>query len=460
MAGMRPILLRLAVLTGIARCFAGSGDAPVRPPNFVIVLADDLGYGDLGCYGNPDIRTPHLDALAAGGLRFTDFHASGPVCSPTRAGLLTGRYQQRAGIPGVINASPDVNRHHGLQSGEVTFAELLAGKGYRTGICGKWHLGYEPRYNPVTQGFGSFHGYVSGNIDYHSHVDRMGVPDWWNGPELQPESGYSTHLITRHALDFLEASDARPFCLYVAYEAPHDPYQGPNDPPLRRSGEVTPLRYAPGQIERAYREMVEEMDAGIGRIVTAIQTGASATNTLVFFCSDNGATPRGRNGGLRGFKGSLWEGGHRVPAIAWWPGRIAPGRTTDATAISLDVMPALLELAGLPAPTDRPLDGVSLTSLLFGRGPAPVRRLFWEYGAQGAVREGDWKLMIEKPRATGVAAEPGRLRLFNLAEDRGEARDLADRFPERTAALRTAWERWAAEVARDATLQPQRPSGE
>lgn len=453
---MRLNLTALALAAGLLACVPSTA-ATSSLPNFVIILADDLGYGDLSCYGNPTFRTPHLDALARGGLRFTDFHSSGPVCSPTRAGLLTGRYQQRAGIPGVINASPEVNRHHGLQAREVTFAELLAKQGYRTGICGKWHLGYERSYNPVTQGFDSFHGYVSGNIDYHSHVDRMGFLDWWDGQDLQDEPGYSTHLITRHALEFLRRTDDRPFCLYVAYEAPHDPYQGPTDPAQRVAGKVTPLRYAPGQIERAYREMIEEMDRGIGELMAALEAEGQATNTLVFFFSDNGATPRGRNGAWRGFKGSLWEGGHRVPAIAAWPGRIARGQTTSVTAISLDVMPTLLELAGVTPPWDRPLDGRSLVSLLFGGRDLPARKLFWEYGAQAAVRDGPWKLLVEADRAGRSATGLARTHLFNLETDPAEARDVAADFPERTQAMYADLEAWSADVAREATAQPAKP---
>ncbi|MCP5519976.1 MAG: sulfatase-like hydrolase/transferase [Verrucomicrobiales bacterium] len=448
--------LPLAVLT-VSASAVGAAETP--RPNFVILLADDLGYGDLGCYGNDQIPTPRLDELAAQGLRFTDFHASGPVCSPTRAGLLTGRYQQRAGIPGVILAGFDQNRHHGLQPTEVTFAELLHGAGYATGVMGKWHLGYERAYNPTRQGFDEFHGYVSGNIDYHSHFDRMGVLDWWEGTEVADEPGYSTHRITRHAVEFIDANAARPFCLYVAYEAPHDPYQGPNDPAQRVAGEVTPLNYAAGQVERAYREMVEEMDKGIGEIIARLRRHGLETNTFVFFFSDNGATRRGSNGPLRGFKGSLWEGGHREPAIAWWPGRIVPGQTSAETAISLDVMPTLLELAGVPAPKERPLDGRSLVPLLLRNEHLPDRPLFWEYGNQQAMREGPWKLLVQGSGTSGQEDAREQVHLFNLEDDLGETRDLAAGSPQRTQAMREALQDWRTEVHKGATLQPEHASG-
>jgi arylsulfatase A-like enzyme/lysophospholipase L1-like esterase len=455
-AGALLAAFQLALAAGTAQSPAPH---PPSRPNFVVILADDLGYGDLGCYGSDRIRTPKLDALAAEGMRFTDFHASGPVCSPTRAGLLTGRYQQRAGIPGVVMAGFNQNRHHGLQPAETTFAELLRDAGYATGIMGKWHVGYERAYNPTRHGFDAFHGYVSGNIDYHSHYDRVGVLDWWNGTEIADEPGYSTHLVTRHAVEFIETHAKEPFCLYVAYEAPHDPYQGPNDPAQRVAGQVTPLNYAPGQVERAYREMVAEMDRGVGEIIASLRQHGLATNTFVFFTSDNGANRHGSNGRLRGFKGSLWEGGHREPAIAWWPGRIAAGQVTTQTAITLDLMPTLLDLAGIPEPKGRPLDGNSLVPVLMRNDALPPRALFWEFGRQSAMREGAWKLVVNHPQNRGAGETPGRPQLFNLHEDLGETVDLASDYPGRVEAMRLALEAWREAVKEKATAQPEHPSG-
>lgn len=238
-----PAWLFAAVVVSLAASVfesAAHAAEPAKRPNFVIILADDLGYGDLSCYGNREYHTPHLDSLAAQGMKFVDFQRSGPVCSPTRAGLLTGRYQQRAGIPGVIVADFQQNRHHGLYPKEWTFAELLKNAGYATAIFGKWHLGYLPKFNPIHHGFDRFRGYVSGNIDYHSHIDRVGVYDWWDGDKTVEEPGYSTHLITRHTLRFIEDNKDKPFCVYVAHEAPHTPFQGPNDKPFRVKGKVVP----------------------------------------------------------------------------------------------------------------------------------------------------------------------------------------------------------------------------
>ncbi|NQT02271.1 MAG: sulfatase-like hydrolase/transferase [Planctomycetes bacterium] len=206
-------------------CSVGrSSGATAERPNIILIMADDLGYGDIGCYGSKKIRTPNIDALARGGLRFTDYHSNCPVCSPTRAALLTGRYQQRCGIEGVVTAAK--HRHTGMALEEVTFAEVLKRRGYATGIFGKWHVGYNVEFNPAKQGFDEFIGYVSGNVDYHSHIDQAGFEDWWKNLQKVPEEGYCTDLITKHGVDFIERHKDGPFCLYLPHEAPHYPYQG------------------------------------------------------------------------------------------------------------------------------------------------------------------------------------------------------------------------------------------
>jgi arylsulfatase A-like enzyme len=352
-----------------------------RSPNFIIVMADDLGYGDLSVYDGW-IETPHLDRMAAEGLRFTDFHSSGAVCSPTRAGLMTGRYQQRAGIPGVVFADPEREEHDdGLQPAEVTFAEVLGQAGYRTAMFGKWHLGYLRKYNPIHQGFDQFRGFVSGNVDYFSHVDQVGNYDWWNGAELVNEHGYTTKLVTKHALRFIENKRDQPFCLYMAYAAPHSPYQGPDGAGFRIPGRSMVFQDRDTtRMRSAYRQMVQVMDDGLGQVMAKLERLELARETFVLFFSDNGASPRGSNRPLRGHKGTVWEGGHRVPAIAWWPGRIEAGRITSELAISLDVMPTLLDLAGVDGPSNRVMDGMSLAPLLFEDASDEERQLFWHTG--------------------------------------------------------------------------------
>ena len=452
----------MAVATLVAACGSGTEtdagrrpEIPARPrPNIVVIMADDLGYGDLSSYDGW-IETPALDAMASEGVRFTDFHSSGAVCSPTRAGLLTGRYQQRAGIPNVIYANPAWNRHHGLQPRETTIAELLGAEGYATGIVGKWHLGYRVQTNPLRHGFDAFHGYVSGNVDYFSHVDGFGNHDWWDGESNREEPGYVTHLINDHAVAFMEeqATADRPFFLYVAHEAPHFPYQGPGDAAFRVVGERIPETREPEQVRRAYREMVEEMDAGIGAILDALRRLELAERTFVFFLSDNGATAAGSNGPLRGFKTSLWEGGHRVPAIAWWPGVIGAAATTGAVMTSIDLAATVLDVADVLLPQDRPLDGVSLLPHLLGGAAPDDRPLFWAYQQarrpveQLAMRHGPWKLIVNGPDGPEVA-------LYDLDEDPGETTNLAADEPERVAAMGDALDDWRFEVEEGATVQP------
>lgn len=421
--------------------------AEASPPNFVVILADDMGYGDASCYGNRAYQTPALDQLARQGMRFTDFHTSGAVCSPTRAGLLTGRYQQRAGIPGVINAGFEENRHHGLFPSEVTFPERLKLKGYTCGVFGKWHLGYEKQFNPLHHGFDRFRGYVSGNIDYISHFDRVEVEDWWDGLELVPEEGYSTHLISNHAVRFIEENRDRPFCLYVAHEAPHAPYQGPNDPPVRGPNKEKPV--ANRDIPRAYRQMMQEMDRGLGEVVATIDRLGLGENTLVFFLSDNGGTPNGSNGPLRGFKGQVWEGGHRVPAVARWTGRIRPGTSCDQPAISLDLMPTLLELAGADLPAGHQLDGVSLVPVFLDEASLGSRKLFWEFNGKRAMRDGPWKLVVGERDAKNAA-------LFHLGQDPGEKVDLASAQSQTVERMLADFAAWREDVLAGATEQPEK----
>lgn len=436
--------LWLGALCVVASILLGPEAIAATKPNFVIIMADDMGYGDSSVY-NGWIRTPQLDRMAAGGLKFTDFHSSGVVCSPTRAGLMTGRYQQRAGVPGVINADPKRPVHHtGLQSSEVTFAELLKTSGYATAIFGKWHLGYHKQYNPTHHGFDRFRGFVSGNVDYVSLYDRMETYDWWEGLEHVSEEGYLTHLITKHAVKFIEENKDEPFCLYVPHGAVHSPIQAPGDPPVR--GPRKSRRTAGKRSQQdTVRLMMEAMDAGVGRILDTLRRLRIVERTFVLFFSDNGGARHCRNDPLRGGKGSVWEGGHRVPAIAWWPGKIKPGTVTDQLCISLDVMPTMLELASVKVPDGHKLDGVSLARLLLEGKPLGQRQLFWN-GA--AMRDGPWKLVLT---GKGKKRTPA---LFDVAKDIGEKNDLSAQYPDRVKQMLRAVEGWNEDVTVGATKQP------
>ena len=416
-------------------------------PNIVLIMADDLGYGDVGCYGSRIINTPNIDALAKGGLKFTDFHSNGPMCSPTRAALLTGRYQQRAGIEGVLSAKS--NYDTGMSPDEVTFGEVLKTSGYASACFGKWHLGYKPTFGPVAQGFDTFRGYVAGGLDYHSHIDRSGRPDWWKDVELVPEEGYTTDLLTEHSMEFIDRNKNRPFCLYVPYQAVHFPFQGPDDEADRVIGgdywsKAKYGRRYDDQHDRkaAYKEMVESLDAGVGKIVKKLKDLGLDRKTLVFFTSDNGAYSWvGSNLPCRGQKTDLWEGGHRVGAVAYWPGRIKPGAVTKQTAMTMDLFPTMVDLAGAKLPKNLKLDGLSLLPLLLRGNELAKRTLFWRFRKEHAVRKGPWKFLVRGEKQF----------LFNLEQDIHEDNNLAETRGDLVGTLNAEYQAWEKDVTSGVT---------
>ncbi len=435
-------LLGLAVST----CAAAE-----RPPNFVLIVADDLGYGDVGCYGSTANPTPNIDALARSGLRFKDFHSAGPMCSPTRAAMLTGQYQQRFGRLFDTAISGVRDRDRGLPLHATTIAELLKLQGYATACFGKWHLGYHPPLLPTSQGFDEFRGPGSGDGDFHTHIDRSGNHDWWHNNRLERAEGYTTDLLTGYSLDFIAANRDRPFFLYVPHLAIHFPWQGPNDPPHLQEGhsyheDKWGIIPDPTNVRPHVRAMIQSLDASVGQVVAALKNAGLERDTLVIFTSDNGGYltygDRFRNissnGPLRGAKGDLYEGGHRVPTIFSWPGRIDSG-VTDATAHSTDLLPTLTRLAGLDEPSFV-TDGVDLGPLLFDRQALPDRMLFWRARTQRAVRSGPWKLY-----QNGVRTE-----LYNLDDDLRQKRNLARDQPGLVEKLSSAWSDWEADVNRSA----------
>lgn len=446
--------------------FASLASAADRP-NFVIIMVDDMGYSGVSCFGNPYFRTPEIDRLAAEGIRLTDFHSSGTVCSPTRAGLLTGRYQQRAGIEAVIHPVREHPEHRkGLQKSEVTFTEMLQSAGYITSLIGKWHQGYvhnSEDYHPQNHGFDEFFGYHSGNIDFVSHVGDHNEHDWWHGRKETKEEGYVTDLINQGALEFIEQNKERPFCLYIPHLAIHNPVQVRGDP-VRRSEEDGWKRWKPADFEERiekYRGMTLPIDEGVGQIrETLIRLGLDRT-TLVLFFSDNGAAAYDFPSGspvLRGNKGSVYEGGHKVPFIAWWPGRIEAGSESHAPAITLDIMPTLLSLAGLKPEVDRPLDGVDLSPVLFRQQLLPERPLYWASLGNGgnraeAMRDGPWKLVVNHSKARKGSFENEQAELYRLDVDPSEKTDLAGKEADRAEAMLTRLRAWYADTQRTATPQ-------
>ena len=407
---------------------AKTGSLPNRP-NIIVILADDLGYGDTSVFGGW-VKTPNLERMAAEGLTFTDFHSNSSVCSPTRAAFLTGRYQQRVGIVDVVARHLDTP---GLDPSELTIPRLLKQVGYYTALFGKWHLGAQPRCNPVHHGFDEFRGYLSGYIDYHAHEKT-----WMNGLKVEDQPGYSTHIITRNAVEFIERNRTRPFFLYVAHEAVHLPFQTPEDTPDKRKPIPKSERWSRKRIRPKYKVMLEEEDKGVGAILDAVKRTGLTDRTLVFFFSDNGAIGAGSNLPFRGGKFSHYEGGHRVPAIAWWPGRIRAGAKTSELAVGMDLLPTFAELAGAAIPPDRKLDGVSLCPLLFEGKPLPRRKVFFGYEPKlgTALRDGKWKMILSKKK----------FELYDLSTDIGERTNLVSVFPERARAMRREIENWKREV--------------
>jgi arylsulfatase A-like enzyme len=407
-------------------------------------MADDLGYGDISCYGSTSINTPNIDLLASTGMKFTDFHSNGAVCSPTRAALLTGKYQQRTGIDGVITAKN--HRDVGLSLEEITLAEELQKYDYTCGMFGKWHLGYAKEFNPVLQGFDKFIGYVSGNIDYHSHVDMGGYLDWWKGNTVDNEEGYSTDLITKNGIKFIQENDpkktGKPFFLYLPHEAPHGPYQRRIDQILRKVGESESKDVCKDSITSIYKEMVEVMDEGIGKIVQTLKETNQYENTILIFISDNGGNHYGNNGALRGYKASAYEGGSRVPAIFTYPNKIKNESLNTEVVLTMDLLPTLLDFIG-EKPTNKTIDGISIKESLLNNQKLAERDVFFAYGNKSFIRRGDWKL-IRTRRKIG-----NRIELYNFANDLGEQNDLSTKRTDLADTLLVALEAWDQDVTKD-----------
>ncbi|WP_158862830.1 sulfatase-like hydrolase/transferase [Maribellus comscasis] len=400
-----------------------------KRPNIVFIMADDLGYGELGCYGCSDIHTPNLDNLATEGFRFTDFYANAPVCSPTRAALLTGGYQQRLGMDDALYYQ-EMGR--GLKVDGETIANALKSVGYTTGVFGKWHVGYDFERRPLQQGFDNFFGILGGNHHYFEHMDRIGVYDLWSGNDTIIRKGYTTNLITEEAIEFIENNKEHPFFLYLSHLAPHFPYLGPND----KEKDVRPNHKSWQQEKdpQTYISMVEYMDSEIGRVLEKIKNLGLSNRTLVVFTSDNGGAhyaPYNRNAPFTGYKASLWEGGIRVPCIASWHGVLPAGEVTAQVGITMDWSSTFLRLANFDAKYEKE-DGINLMPILLGDKPEQERTLFWRIKSgpvrktspeYWAVRDNSWKLLIEK-------AENNNRFLFDLKADPGESNNLIEEHPE------------------------------
>lgn len=436
-----------------ARALAVDGGAP--RPNVVILLADDLGYGDLGIHGGRDVPTPRIDALAAAGIRCTSGYVSGVYCSPTRAGLLTGRYQQRFGHE--FNPHGSDSQILGLPVGLSTIPERLRAAGYRTGLVGKWHLGMVEHFHPTRRGFDDFFGFLMGAHDYYPTAggERVlavgGKNALERGTTPEPFEGYLTGVLAEEACRFIDRHRAEPFFLYVAFNAVHTPMQAPPETEARLAA-IADLR------RRTYAAMLAELDAAVGRVVDQLRAAHVAERTLVAFLSDNGgpidkyAVNGSTNGPLRGGKGDTWEGGIRVPFLLSWPGTLPAGRTYDEPVIQLDLAATALALAGAAPDEGAPLDGVNLIPHLTGQAAAPPHEaLYWRFGPTLAVRMGPWKIVDTWDTTAPV--------LVNLDDDRGETRDRRGDRPEVYDRLWRAWSAWNAELREPLWPMPEAVSG-
>ena len=430
----------------------------MKKPNIIIIMTDDQGYGDLSCMGADDFKTPYIDALAADGIRFTSMYSASPVCSPSRAALLTGRYPGNAGVRAILAGH---RKASGLTPAVPTIATALKELGYYTGISGKWHLGLRNECRPNSNGFDEFSGFLAGCVDYYSHIFYWGMADgntnpthdlWENEAEIYDNGEYMTERITRKSIEFIQQHRDEPFFLYVAYNAPHYPMHAP-EKYMKRFEHLPKDR----QLMAA---MISAVDDGVGDIRAELERQNLLENTLIYFQSDNGPSRESRNwldgtedlyyggstGIFSGHKFSLFEGGIRIPAIISWKGHIQ-SRIVDAPHIATDIFPTVLELCGGDN-SKYELDGISLKPMLFDEGEALHDYIFWEMEGQTAVRKGKYKLVLNGVLEEG---ETPRAEVFlaDLEADPSEKNNLADELPELCKELKEAAEKWRAGIEKN-----------
>ncbi|UCD29890.1 MAG: sulfatase-like hydrolase/transferase [Planctomycetota bacterium] len=442
-------MTRWILFLGLGICMPAIADG--QRPNVLLIMADDLGYGDVGCYGCRDIRTPNIDKLALQGVRFTNFYANAPECSPTRTALLTGRYQQRVGGLECAIGLGNVGRYDdairlradnqlGLPPEESLVIKALKKAGYATGIVGKWHLGYEPHFLPLKHGFDYAFGPLGGAVDYFYHNEPSGYRTLYLNDKPIQREGYLTDLITSEAVKFIATHGNKPFFLYVPFTAPHTPYQGPDHQP-----EVpVSLEELNKGSRDTFIKMVERLDDGIGAILQILREKGVTKNTLVIFTSDNGANRIGRNTPFSGHKSSLFEGGIRVPCVMRWPGVLAGGEVVDHVAITMDLSASIVRLAGAQSLGDRLFDGIDIIQALREKSPPKKRTLFWR------ARRGErtWRAVLDGP-IKYISRRDGKLireYLFDLVQDPGEKSNLLTERPEEVERFKQLLAHWEAEV--------------
>ena len=406
-----------------------------RRPNVLFILADDLGYGDLSCYGRPDYQTPVLDGLARQGVKLTSAYAAAPVCTPTRCAFVTGRYPQRTEV-GLHEPLTARDRDNGLPANQPTIAALLKTNGYDTALIGKWHLGWKPEFGPNRHGFDEFFGILSGAGDYFTHRSSdSGGADLWENLEPIQRVGYLTDLLSDRAVEFITRRRTKPFYLSLHYTAPHSPWEGPEDEAIGHTthGEGPMIN---GGSLKIYASMVKSMDAGIGRVLDALRRARLDRNTLVIFTSDNGGERYSYNWPFSLQKLYLWEGGIRVPAIVRWPGTIPASRISDQPIITMDWTATILAATGTAPDPASPLDGEDVMPVCKGTRLPYERTLCWRTQARAAARVGNWKYLNDS----------GNEYLFDLSLDPGEKNDLRGSHGDMFKRIRAQYEKWNAQM--------------
>ncbi len=437
-----PLMKRFLIPAATALLVAAVSLSAASKPNIIVLITDDAGYADFGCYGGTQIPTPHIDSIARDGIRFTQGYVSASVCCPSRAGLLTGRYQQRFGheFNGFAIPQPGFGPEDmGLDPDETTIAEALKPLGYRTMIVGKWHMGVLDRFHPKHHGFDEFFGIKGGSRSYFG-VEKKGISEGWKlyrNDEIIPESeiGYLTDMLTDEAIAYVERNKQRPFFLYLSYTAVHGPMHG-------KPEDIGHFEGIGDKKRRTFAAMDKALDDGVGRLLRTLKENGLEEDTLLFFINDNGGATSNAsdNGPLRGMKGSKWEGGIRVPYMVKWPERLGAGTVYNHPVISLDIAATAIAAAGgSPGKRPKALDGVDLLPFLTGANRKPPHdTLFWRRGVAAAVRQGPWKLIRSKTNPPV---------LVNLADDLGETRNLASEKPDIVARLATKLTQWERELA-------------
>lgn len=411
-------------------------------PNILFILADDMGWGDLSCYGRPDYQTPNLDKLAREGIRFTNAYSAAPVCTPTRVGFHTGRYPARlpVGLEEPIHERTALSEQKlqatGIPLVHPTVSSLIKSAGYETALVGKWHLGYLPYFSPLKFGFDEFFGNMSGAVDHFTHRDMTNSPDMFEGEVPVEKIGYMTDLLTQRAVEYIRRPRSKPFYLSLHYTAPHWPWEGPKDIDVSKAIKYGPAGFRAGGSLKVYADMMRNLDDGIGLVFSALKAAKIENETLVIFTSDNGGERFSFNWPFRGQKMELFEGGIRVPAIVRWPGVTGQGKVTDQPVITMDWTATMISAAGAKPDSAYPLDGEDLAAVLRSQRPIFDRTFFWRTKNQGAVRSGKWKYIRSGTNEF----------LYDLSIDEREQANFSEAEPGKLSKLRTDIQLWESQM--------------